>query len=262
MAQQIRPEESIPALKLDHSEVRILHSLNLKDDLYLYICLPRTYYESNARFPVLYLTDADDFTMMTAEISRLMSVNNEIPEMIVVGLAYGAHITKQGNHRNRDYAPIPDSHFPESGSASIFVSCIEEEVFLEIDSKYRTNPSEKVFYGSSLGALFGTYVLFTRPEMFKRYILASPSLWWAEKEIFKDEEKYCRKSKSLPKYLYFSMGSEEDKNLMINPFLDLKAIIDERKYEGLHYKFQILEGETHLSAGPSGLIKGLREVYR
>jgi predicted alpha/beta superfamily hydrolase len=175
------------SLKLDNSEVRKLHSTYLGDDLLLYVCLPRTYNEGKAHFPVLYLTDADDFVMMSAEISRLMSVNREIPEMIVVGLAYGAHITKPGNHRNRDYAPSPDPRFPESGGAGRFINCLEKEIFSITDSLYRTVKTERTFYGTSLGALFGTYVLFNKPEMFNRYILASPSLWWGEKGIFKDE---------------------------------------------------------------------------
>ena len=47
-----------------------------------------------------------------------------------------------------------------------------------IDARYRTDPARRAYAGHSYGGLFGAYVLTTRPDMFRTYILSSPSLWF------------------------------------------------------------------------------------
>jgi len=259
-AQEVRPERAQISVKLDNSQVQVLYSTFLKDSIHLYVGLPSAYHENMDQYPVLYLADGDDFVLMAAEMSRLMAVDKEIPPMIIVGLAYGAHITKPGNHRNRDYSPYFETGFPESGGASLFMDALQSEVFSSVNSTYRTMPAERYFFGTSLGGLLGTYILFHRPEMFSRYILSSPSLWWGHQGIFQEEASYFQSRKSLAARAYFSVGSEEDQAFMKDPILRLIQKLDTRKYEGFQYQFEVLPGETHLSAGPSSLVKGLRYI--
>lgn len=249
-------------VKLDNSEVQSIQSQILNETIHLYISVPLSYHERNKSYPVLYLTDADDFMLMASEISRLMSVDKQIPELIVVGFAYKAHITKPGNKRNRDYSPYTDVNFAGSGHAIEFMSSVQKELIPFIDSKYRTVKNENTFFGTSLGALFGTSMLLRTDGIFKRYVLSSPSLWWADKEIFKDEAKCFSQKKELSAEVFFSVGSLEDKHLMIEPLSEFVEVLNTRKYKGLHYQLQILEGETHLSAGPAAMIKGLRAVFK
>ena len=38
--------------------------------------------------------------------------------------------------------------------------------------------SSKTIIGQSLGGLLATEILFKKPELFNKYIIVSPSLWW------------------------------------------------------------------------------------
>jgi len=46
-----------------------------------------------------------------------------------------------------------------------------------IDSKYRTNPADSGVGGSSLGGLVTLYLGLTRPDVFSRLAVMSPSVW-------------------------------------------------------------------------------------
>ena len=78
----------------------------------------------------------------------------------------------------------------KNGGAANFLRFIREELQPFIDKEYPTIPSDRGYFGDSLGGLFGLYALFNEPETFNRYIIGSPSIWWDEKAIVKQAEKF------------------------------------------------------------------------
>lgn len=64
------------------------------------------------------------------------------------------------------------------------------------------------YWGSSLGGLFGAWVLLNEPSTFRRYRLSSPSLWWDGGVIFQHEAAYAQ-SHDLTARVLVSVGELE-----------------------------------------------------
>jgi predicted alpha/beta superfamily hydrolase len=82
--------------------------------------------------------------------------------------------------RQRDFTfPTSSSElktrFPNTGHSDKFISFIENELQPLMQSKYKANKN-KTLIGESLGGLLATEVLLTKPTLFNKYIIVSPSL--------------------------------------------------------------------------------------
>ena len=129
-----------------------------------------------------------------------------------------------------------------------------------IESKYRCKKDDRTFVGHSYGGLFGFYVLFNHPEVFKRYVMISPALLWDNELILKQEKEFSEKHESLDKIVYTTIGSLEGP-FMIDPWKRLVASIKEHNYKGLQFKDGIAEGETHYTIIPFIVTHGLKSVF-
>ena len=116
--------------------------------------------------------------------------------------------------------------------------------------------------GLSFGALLSSYALFTQPDMFKGYIIISPSLFWNGNSILKTEADYFSKHKDLNKIVYMAYGSSDNKDWVIDPTNEFIQVLQMRKYEGLKFTQQVFKGETHISVYPIALTHGLKTVFK
>jgi predicted alpha/beta superfamily hydrolase len=156
-----------------------IYSKELNEKRILNIYLPEGYQQTDSiQYPVIYLLDGsadEDFI----HISGLVQFNsfewvNRVPKSIVVGIATV--------DRRRDYTQptsVPDERtaFPTSGHSAKFIAFIEKELQPFIQKRFKTT-SSKTIIGQSLGGLLATEILLTKPTLFNRYIIVSPSLWW------------------------------------------------------------------------------------
>lgn len=157
----------------------VYHSNVLNEDRTLNIYLPNSYSPNSAKkYPVIYLLDGskdEDFIHISG-IVQFCSYSwiNIIEESIVVGI--------ENVDRKRDFT-FPSSliednvYFPTEGGSEQFMNFIENELQPYIDSAYKVN-EEKTIIGQSLGGLLATEILVKRPQLFDKYIIVSPSLWW------------------------------------------------------------------------------------
>jgi predicted alpha/beta superfamily hydrolase len=60
--------------------------------------------------------------------------------------------------------------------------------------------------GCSLGGLFTMYSLFTHPEMFQRYVAASPAFMWDNNVLYQFEKKYAANKSNRPAKLFMCVG--------------------------------------------------------
>jgi predicted alpha/beta superfamily hydrolase len=67
-----------------------------------------------------------------------------------------------------------------------------------------------MYFGHSQGGLFGTHVMFTAPTTFRRYGIASPSLWWNGDLMFEREASYSQTHDDLTADVFFAVGGDED----------------------------------------------------
>jgi uncharacterized protein len=251
---------------LDNTEQFIITSEYVKGENYrVQVGLPIGYSFSAKSYPVYYFTDGDVAFGLTKEIAALSMMGKDIKDIIVVGISYGKGLVNWYTRRTRDLTPTRDTIIAKgmiSGGADNFLKFIQYELFPVINKNYRTIPDSNALGGHSFGGLFGAYILFKQPELFKKYIIGSPSLIWDKKFISKLETEYFSKHKELNCKVYIYYASLDGKDEVINPTNELIQNIKARNYQGLRLATRVFEGETHTSVPASGITSGLRAMFR
>jgi predicted alpha/beta superfamily hydrolase len=224
----------------------------------LYIKLPEAYTKNKDKnYPVIYFTDADTHIELLSGTEFLME------EVILVGISDQKDINKDldgHSSRARDYS-VSKSSNPERqakyqfGQASNHLTFIRNDVIKFIESNYRTDPSNRTYFGFSLGGLFGAYALMAHPDTFKNYILGSPSLWRDIPLLF-SLENAALKTKAQEINLFITYGElEKELGVHVEAFItQLKA----KEYEGLSsIKQVVIESSGHSDSFP---MVGVRSV--
>jgi predicted alpha/beta superfamily hydrolase len=283
----ILPEASpavVPAVqpyRLEHTEVREITSKSLGRTYEVLVSLPDSY-EANAshRFPVLFVTDANyAFPLVRSLAARVGSHGAGLEDFVLVGLSYAKGDTPEFSRR-RDYTPTPRADFdgssdmpgrkPEFGQSAAYRDFIANEVFPLVAGHYRVDMDRRIFAGHSYGALLGAYILVTQPEMFQRYILSSPSLWFDDKALLAKEIEYAKGHQDMVAEVFLTVGEFETiaptpgderyntEDDLVGDMQLLQRRLEARNYPGLRIQSQVLVGEDHLSGNPVAFTRGLK----
>jgi predicted alpha/beta superfamily hydrolase len=239
-------------------EIREINSTQLAEKRLLNIYLPDGYKQNDAtRYPVIYLLDGsanEDFIHICGLV-QFLNQAEMTPKVIVVGIA--------NIDRKRDFTfPTTNakdkSDYPTTGSSAKFISFIEKELQPFINKTYKTNSSRTII-GQSLGGLLATEILLTKPYLFNKYIIVSPSLWWDDESMLKKAPELLAKQADTPTSVYVSVGTEgkqmeEDANALAKT---LQA--NGKKY--WHVIFMPLPDENHLTILHNTAYKGLKLLF-
>jgi uncharacterized protein len=253
-------------VSLDNTEQFSIDSKYVTNENYIIqVGLPAGYSRSGKSYPVLYVLDGDKSFGMTKEITDWLIWSKEIKDIIVVGISYGKGTGAWWEKRARDYTLYKDTvyyYYPNAGGADNFLRFVKNELFPAVNKNYRTSQDSNAIVGLSFGGLLSSYILLTQPDMFKGYIIISPSLFWNGNSILKTEADYNINHKELNKNVYVAYGSSDDKDWVIDPTNEFIGVMQKRKYEGLKFIQQIFNGETHISVFPVALTHGLKTVFK
>ena len=248
-------------------EILEINSLELAEKRTLNIYLPVGYSRADSsRYPVIYLLDGsadEDFI----HVVGLVQFNNfpwinRLPESIVVGIA--------NINRKRDFT-YPSSieedkkQFPGTGHSDKFIAFIEKELQPFIAKEYKVNDS-KMIIGQSLGGLLATEILMKKPELFNKYVIISPSLWWDNGSLFKQNPRMLSESFTQNTGIYIGVGKEGlspgntahvmevDANLLAEK---LKA----GKSKTVQVYFDYLPAEDHATITHQAIFNAFRLLY-
>jgi predicted alpha/beta superfamily hydrolase len=187
--------------------------------------------------PVLFVLDADMVFALAAEIARLRGTGNMLPTVMVVGVGYGAAFADMAKLRTADLTPPLSEAGKQSmgdlasligdkdGGAEAFLTFLTKTLAPEIERRYpETSPSERILFGHSLGGLFTSYALLTRPHAFSAFLCSSPSLWWDQFAILSHLPVFAGKLaglKSKPRVMISVGSKEQDLPTKVPPGLDM-----------------------------------------
>jgi hypothetical protein len=228
-----------------------LQSTILSEKRILNIYLPEGYNQNDAKkFPVIYLLDGsaeEDFI----HIVGLVQFNsfewiNQIPKSIVVVIATV--------DRRRDFT-FPTTinedalKYPTNGHSNQFIAFIEKELQPYIESKYKIS-SDKMIIGESLGGLLATEILLTKPALFNKYIIVSPSLWWNNGSLLSQNATALSESIDHQTDIYIGVGKEGLTPTTIPRVMEVDANLLAEKIRGVKNKklnvlFDYLPQEDH-----------------
>jgi len=262
-----KPEPVTATLKkLELSRVNVIpiQESNSKRQYELYIKLPEDYSKNNKdkTFPVIYFTDA------LWAIEMLSSSTEYIMEdVILVGISWQKNIDEgldanSGEHvsRYRDFTFI-ESNKPElqakfkPGQAGNHVEFIKRDVIHYVEQNYRADSTNRTYFGYSAGAEFGAYILLTQKDLFKNYILGSPSVTADSLEYLSNLKfNATLEAKPLKNKVFISRGSLEEKpSVHINSLVDM---LNTRSMANSDITYEIIDG-THKTAYPMTAVRSV-----
>ena len=261
--QQKAPETSKPFVlgSIEEFESKILGEKRI-----LNIYLPEGYIPNDTtRYPVVYLLDgsADEDFIHTVGLFQFNTFSwiDRVPKSIVIGIATV--------DRRRDFT-FPSTiesekkNFPTTGHSDKFISFLEEELKPFINNKYKTN-SSAMLIGQSLGGLLASEILLKRPEMFNKYLIISPSIWWDNGSLLNQSSQVIEKL-SQKTDVYIGVGKEGltpgefprvmevDANLLVEK-------LNNSKNKNIAVYFDYLPDEDHATISHQAIFNGLRMLY-
>jgi pimeloyl-ACP methyl ester carboxylesterase len=99
------------------------------------------------------------------------------------------------------------------GGADTFIDVLIREIRPLVESLAPVAPGNQALFGHSFGGLVVLRALFRRPEAFRSFIAASPSIYWNDFAVLADEPAYSKRVRSgeiTPRVLITVGGAESD----------------------------------------------------
>lgn len=203
----------------------------------VWIYLPPNYSNSNKKYPVIYMHDAqnifDDSTSYAGEWKVDEHLNamysNTQKGFIVVAVENG------GEKRIEEYTPWNNEKYG-GGKGKVYADWMVNELKPFIDTNYRTKRNSKntALIGSSLGGLISYYGGLKYPTVFGKVGALSTSFWFSKEVVkFTEESIFNKKQK-----LFLLVGGEEGYNME----KDSKKMYDlllKEGYKSSHLKLKI-----------------------
>lgn len=271
------PADSAPPFQIERSHVLPLASRTLGRSYELYVKLPPGYdrpENAQRKYPVLYLTDGPYTFQVASGGTRVPFTHGTFEEFILVGLSY-AQGEDPAQSRERDLTPFVDTRnkpYP-TGGAQAYLDFLEREAMPLAETSYRIDPAQRTLVGQSYGALFGLWVLFTEPHLFRNYVLTSTSLWYNRRAMFPLEAKFAAQHRDLDANVYFAIGANEhpapcgrtagecsNDDMVADQAAMVKALRS-RRYPHLKVHAKVVEGAYHTTTFPVGLLWALQDLF-
>ncbi|MCK7591634.1 alpha/beta hydrolase-fold protein [Subsaxibacter sp. CAU 1640] len=206
--------------------------------------LPHDYYQSDKRYPVLYLQDGQNlfnpyapFGDWAIDKSLGKLAQQGMSDIIIIAIDHGEQ------ERISEYLPYYHPRFGE-GKGNFYIQFMIEKLIPYINNNYRTLPDfhNTGIGGSSMGALISLHAGLSNPGVFGKMMVFSPSLW-ISKKIFKNIKSFKPLEKSK---IYMYSGGQESAEHLPNA-RKLEKIINKKMGKGhnIEFHFSVNEHGNH-----------------
>lgn len=203
------PQDPVP----NHDSITISSTI-LDENRVINVWTPKNYETSSDSLPVMYMADGgikEDFPHIANTLAKLIE-EKKIKPLILVGI--------ENTERRRDLTGVTEIDkdkeiAPNAGGSEKFRAFIRDELFTEIEKRYRTT-AERSLIGESLSGLFVLETFFLSPELFTHYIAFDPSLWWNNHYLVRSATAHLEKFPIESKSLWYAGSSAQDITVYTN----------------------------------------------
>lgn len=217
-----------------------MESKKVNETRVINVWLPSEYSISTDSLPVLYMLDGgikEDFPHVANTLAKLIQLK-KIKPIILVGI--------ENTQRRRDLTGETTVEEDKKiaavvGGSAQFRAFIQEELFLEINKKYKTS-TKKGIIGESLAGLFITETFLLQPEMFDFYIAFDPSLWWNNTHLVKTANEHLNHFPKKQKTFWFAGSSAKDIFKSTNKLAEILAA---KNIQNLNWNYSPEKKEDH-----------------
>lgn len=224
-------------------------------------------------WPVLYVLDGNAMFAGFAETRRIQSMDDksEVAKSIVVGVGFKTD-KPYDNRRLLDFTggPAPQpwrdafSKLP-AGGWDKFLDFLTGKLRTDLNRRYGINPDRQALFGHSLGGLFALHTLFTRPDAFHAIIAASPSLFWHDQEMRKEEHDFVERLEAgkiqQVSRLMVVCGELEETSLERDDAVAFAKRMEPMSAYGLRTKSEVYMGEGHITLPSRSVTSTLRFAF-
>lgn len=218
----------------------ILNSHILQEKREIQIYLPAGYDQSEKKYPVLYIIDAQRYFFNGITFQKNLSWQEIVPEFIVVGIPTDAE-----HRRTLFYGESPK-----------FIEFLKKELIPEIDSKFRTL-NERIYFGWEMAAGLGLEILAEEPNLFQSYLLASPT--HISKERLQGINQRLKNHSNQPTEIYAVLGTVE--NWAVDSMFSLDSIFKVHRTKNIRWKYSLTETENHYTTPLTTINEGLKSIF-
>ena len=231
---------SQPSDPIPEHETFAIQSKQVGEARTINVWTPADYKNNSDSLPVMYMADGglkEDFPHIANTLAELIKLN-KIKPLILVGI--------ENTQRRRDLTGFTEVEkdkeiAPVVGGSEKFRAFISDELFPEINKRYRT-AKEKSIIGESASGLFVIETFFLKPEMFDNYIAFDPSLWWNNHYLVRTAREHLAKFNTTKKRVWFAGSNTED----ISSFTkELAGIFNAEHPSNLIWKYSDEPNEKH-----------------
>jgi predicted alpha/beta superfamily hydrolase len=199
-----------------------IESSQLQTTKKIWVYLPLNYSDENAKFPVIYMHDAQNLFDAKTSYSGEWNVDETLDllkaKVIIVGIEHA------GDKRLDELTPFKNQKYG-GGNANNYLEFITKMLKPYIDKNYKTKSDSKntCIFGSSLGGLTSFYAVLKYPEIFGKAGVFSPS-FWINPEIYD----LMKNSKKLKSKIYFLCGDSESED-MVKDLNKMETLLDRNR---------------------------------
>ena len=167
------PIEYLPPLAGDYFAI---DSVAADHRYHVFVGLPESYAaEPERRYPIVYVLDGDSLFPVLASQQLFLRYDENLPEAIVIGIAYGS-FAPPANRRGYDFsAPAADAG-EDQGGAPAFLQFLRTELIPRVEARVRADSARRVLVGQSRSGYFVLWSAYADPDLFWGRIASNPSV--------------------------------------------------------------------------------------
>jgi predicted alpha/beta superfamily hydrolase len=206
--------------------------------------LPHDYYETDKKYPVLYLQDGQNLFNPLAQygdwaIDKSMAklAKEGLKDLIIIAIDHGEE------ERIIEYLPYYHPRFGK-GKGVFYIQFMIEKLIPYINSHYRTitDFDHTGIGGSSMGGLISLHAGLANPKVFGKMMIFSPSLW-ISRMIFNNIKTFTPLDESR---IYLYAGGQESEEHLPNA-RQMETIIRNKMVKGhnIDFHFSVNELGNH-----------------
>lgn len=210
--------------------------------------------QADKTYPTVYLLDGGITFPLLASYYRYLKLGEEVPEMIIVGISYGAGTFEGGNYRGGDFT-APAESAAHYGGAPRLQRFFRQELIPFIEKTYPADPARRIIFGQSLGGQFVLFTAQTDPSLFWGHIASNPALH-RNLPFFLQ----ARPASGSAARVFVASGSHDDERFR-TPALGWINHWTAQADKPWALRAVSLEGHGHFSAAPASFRRGLKWLF-
>ena len=241
-----QPLEHLNGLNISHYQ--LLSWTTLEHDYHIYVRVPPGT-KTSEKLPTVYLLDGGNTYPMLVPYAKYLGFFDELPPMILVGIAYGTDDWRQGNRRSTDFT-LPAEGQDHYGGAESFHRFLTQELLPWVEKNHPSDPQQRILFGHSLGGQFAIYSTMFQPETFAGLIASNPA-------IHRNTERFTgtvESTQAQPR-LFIMQADGDGDNYQQSRDAWFHHWADQPHHWQLQVKTAV--GHTHMSSVPNAFRQGM-----